>query len=127
MSGLLKRLEVPPLYGQVVIECEGASDLPMPETGTERVVATAQSILVATRGDQDGDVTIEVHGGTAVHAEGELVFEGELNCPTPRLVVGSSLANALATVDLSEGGWVPIKVYVDPADAPSRVTVIVPA
>lgn len=127
MSGLLKRLTVPPHYGQVVIECEDASDLPMPETGTERVVATAQSILVATRGDQDGDVTIEVRAGTAAPAFGELVFEGELNCPTPKLVVGSSLANVLATVDLGQGGWVPVKVYVDPAEAPSRVTVIVPA
>jgi hypothetical protein len=127
MSGLLKRLNVLPLYGQVVIECEDASDLPMPETGTERVVATAQSILVATRGDQDGDVTIEVYAGTAAPTVGELVFDGELNCPTPKLVVGSSLANALAAVDLGQAGWVPVKVYVAPAEAPSRVTVMVPA
>ncbi|HEY6289996.1 MAG TPA: hypothetical protein VI455_00315 [Terriglobia bacterium] len=99
----------------------------MPETGMERVVATAQSILVATRGDQDGDVTIEVRVGPADPTWGELVFDGELNCPTPKLVVGSSLANVLATVDLGQAGWVPVKVYVDPAEAPSRVTVMVPA
>lgn len=127
MSGLLKRLTVPPHYGQIVVECEDASDLPVPETGMERVVTTAQSILVATRGDQNGDVTIDVRAGTAAATFGDLVFEGELNCPTPKLVVGSSLANVLATVDLGQAGWVPVKIYVDPAEAPARVTVMVPA
>lgn len=123
MSGLLGTLRVPPLYGQVVIECEGATDLPMPETGTERVVSTAQSILVATRGDHEGDVLIEVHAATPDDA-GSLVFEGELDCPTPRLVFGSSIANSLESIELDRAGWIPIKVFVDLPDAPTRVTVV---
>lgn len=124
MTGPLGTLRVPPLYGQVVIECEGATDLPMPETGTERVVSTTQSILVATRGDLEGDVLIEVHAQAPGVDLGRLVFEGELNCPTPRLVFGSSIANLLETIELDRAGWIPIKVFVDPPDAPSRVTAV---
>jgi hypothetical protein len=124
VSDLLGSLQVRPLYGQVVIECEGATDLPMPETGTERVVSTAQSILVATRGDHEGDVLIEVRSGTTGTDFGNLVFEGELNCPTPRLVIGSSIANSLETVELPKAGWIPIKVFVSPSGGPSRVTVV---
>jgi hypothetical protein len=60
MSQVLAKLIVAPLYGQVVIAVEGASDLPAPETGQERVVATTQSLLIASRGDQDGDAADSV-------------------------------------------------------------------
>jgi hypothetical protein len=125
VSEVLSSLNVAPLYGQVVVECEGASDLPVPETGQERVVATTQSLLIATRGDQDGDVLIEVHCGQDSNDFGEQVFDGELSFTSPRLVFGSSLAGELASAELDRTGWVPIKVYVQPVESPSRVVVVV--
>lgn len=125
MTQLLTKLSVAPLYGQVVVEGEGASDLPVPETGQERVVATTQSLLIATRGDQDGDVLIEIRrDGAADDVPGTQVFEGELSFSSPRLVFGSSLGGELGSVDIGRTGWVPLKVYVEPAEAPSRVVVV---
>jgi len=125
MTEVLARLSVAPLYGQVVVEREGASDLPVPETGQERVVATTQSLLVATRGDQDGDVLIEVRrDGVVDDGLGTQVFEGELSFSSPRLVFGSSLGGELGSVDIGRTGWVALKVYVDSSEAPSRVIVL---
>ena len=75
------------------------------------IVSTTESILVATRGDLDGDVSIEVRRGDAENL-GQLVFDGELSLSTPRLVFGSSLANQLGSIDVGKTGWIPIKVYV---------------
>jgi hypothetical protein len=124
MSVLLASMRVFPLYGQVVVESEGASDLPIPETGQEKVVASSESLLVATRSDQDGDVLIEVWRG-APHAElGEPLFDGELSFGVPRLIFGSSLGAQLGTVDTARTGWVAVKVFTDPPEAPSRVIVV---
>lgn len=123
----LGTIQVSPVYGQVVIECEDASDLPVPETGAERVVATTQSLLIATRSDHDGDVLIEVRTQEADPPAGQIVFDGELNCPSQRIIFGSSLGNQLASAPLDEAGWIPVQVYVDPPDSPARVTVIVGA
>lgn len=101
------------------IESEGASDLHVPETGQERVVATAQSLLIATCGDQDGDVLIEIRRDGAVDdGLGTQVFEGEMSFSSPRLVFGSSLGGELGSVDIGGIGWVALKVYVEPAEAP---------
>lgn len=124
MSQVLGSIRVPPLYGQVVVEAEGASDLPVPETGEEKVVSTTESILVATRGDKDGDVSIEVRRGNTENL-GHVIFDGELSFSTPRLVFGSSLANQLGSIDVGRTGWIPIKIYVDSVDGPSRVVVVV--
>jgi hypothetical protein len=126
MSEVLSSLSVIPLYGQVVVESEGASDLPVPETGQERVVATTESLLIATRGDQDGDVLIEVRRGADEADFGEQVFDGELSFTSPRVVFGSSLAGELGSAELDRTGWVPIKIYVQPPEAPSRVVVMLP-
>lgn len=126
MTELLAELTVAPRYGQVVIEAEGASDLPVPETGEEPAVATTQAILVATRGDFDGDVLIEVRRGEVTDGSlGVQVFAGELSFSTPSLVFGSSLGGQLATVDIGRIGWVPVTIYAQPTDAPSRVVALV--
>jgi len=122
---LLGSIEVIPLYAQVVVESEGASDLPVPETGEERAVASTQCVLIATRGDRDGSVTIDVWREHDGRSAGEVVFDGELSLLTPRLVVGSPIADALLGVDLRRSGQIPITVSVDPLEAPSRVTVSV--
>lgn len=98
----------------------------MPETGQERVVATTESLLVATQGDQDGDVLIEVRRGPDDDPFGELVFDGELSFMAPRLVFGSSLAGELGSAEIDRSGWVPLKVYVQPPAAPSRVVAMLP-
>lgn len=126
MSEVLSSLSVIPLYGQVVVESEGASDLPVPETGQERVVATTESLLIATRRDQDGDVLIEVRRGADEADFGEQVFDGELSFTSPRVVFGSSLSGELGSAELDRIGWVPIKIYVLPPEAPSRVVVMLP-
>jgi hypothetical protein len=125
VNEMLSSLNVAPLYGQVVVQCQGATDLPVPETGQERVVATTQSLLIATRGDQDGDVLIEIHRGQDSNESGEQVFDGELSFSSPHLVFGSPLAGELASTELHRAGWVPIRVYVEPAKLPSRVVVVV--
>lgn len=126
MSQVLAKLSVAPVYGQVVIEAEGATDLPVPETGQERVVGTTQSVLIATRGDQDGDVLIEIrHDGVTEVPGGRLVFDGELSFSSPHLVFGSPLGSELGSVSVGRTGWVALKIYVGPAEAPSRVVVLV--
>ena len=99
MIDLLGSIRVLPLYAQVVVESENVSDLPVPEIGSERVAASSQSLLVATRSDREGDVLIEVRRDPDRATEGAVVFDGELSLATSRLVVGSSLANVLLSVD----------------------------
>ncbi len=125
MSELLASLSVRPLYGQVVVESEGATDLPVPETGAEHVVSSSESVLIATRGDHEGEVTIEVRRGDD-DGLGTPLFDSELSFATPRLVFGSSLGNQMESVDLGGSGWLPIRIFVDPPWAPSRVVVLVP-
>ena len=125
MSVLLASLRVAPLYGQVVVESEGATDLPIPETGHERIVASSESLLVATRGDQEGDVLMEVWRGVPDAERAEPLFDGELSFTVPRLVFGSSLGAQLTTVETGQTGWVAVKVFADPEDAPSRVVVAI--
>jgi hypothetical protein len=115
-----------PFYHQVIVESEHASDLPIPQTGEERAIASTQAIIVATRPEDDGDVMIEVHHGAVEECPGRQVYDGELSFSTPRLVVGSYLANQLLTVDVGRIGWIPVKIYVDPPDEPSRVLVVLP-
>jgi hypothetical protein len=126
VSEVLSRLSVAPLYGQVVVESYGASDLPVPETGYEQVVATTESLLIATRGDQDGDVLIEIRRGSYDGDFGRQVFDGELSFTSPRLAFGSSLGGQLGSAEIGRTGWIRIRVYVDPPEAPSRVTVVLP-
>jgi hypothetical protein len=66
-----------PRYHQV--EIRGAAvelDHPHWETGTERMVASAQCILLATRSDLDGEVEVEVE----VRVAGELSTSRPANC-----------------------------------------------
>jgi hypothetical protein len=74
---LLGSIRVMPLSAQVVVEEEGASDLPTPETGEERAVASTQCVLVATRGDREGDVMMDVWRGADLEWPGEVVLDGE--------------------------------------------------
>lgn len=124
----LIRLRVTPFYHAVVVQSAGATDLPIPETGEEPAVATGESVLVATREQDLGDVTMEVYrdagDGDVV---GALVYHGELSFTTPYLEIGSGVSGHLVTVDIGRIGWVPIKIYVTPPGGPDRIMVLVDA
>jgi len=122
---VLTRISVMPLYAQVVVQSQGATDLPIPETGLEPAVASTEAVIVATREDLDGDVAIEVRRGGADQDYGTRVFQGELSLTTPALEVGSNVSGQLATVDVGRTGQLPVTIYVDPPELPSTVIVIV--
>jgi hypothetical protein len=126
MTDLLGTISVMPHYHQVVVQSEDATDLPVVETGTEQVVASTESITVATREERHGDVLIEVHRGAMENPPGTRVFAGELSFTTPRIEIGSPVAGDTVTIDLGRIGWIPIEIYTDPPEAPSRIVVLVP-
>lgn len=124
MSELLAEGAVLPLYGQVVAEDAGTTDLPDWETGDEQAVASEHAVLIATRPDQDGDVHVRVARGAAP-GEGDRVFRGEMSVTSGRLAVGSPPASQMIEVDIGHEGYVPVQILADPVDLPERVTVIV--
>jgi hypothetical protein len=113
-----------PLYGQIVVSREGANDVPVPKTGTEAAVANSEAILVATRGDREGDVLIEVRRDVRETA-GREVYRGTLEVPSGRLVVGNLLANQVEVIDVRRSGRVDVTIYVDRAEGASKVVVVV--
>jgi hypothetical protein len=125
MAEVLATVRVIPLYAQVVVQSAGATDLPVPETGAEPAVATTEAVLVATQDDLDGEVSIEVRRGGADSAPGTRVYAGELSFTTPALEVGSTVSGQLATVDVGRTGWLPLEIFVAPAEAPSSVVVVI--
>lgn len=127
MSTVLETMRVVPYYHQVAVQSEGASDIPTVETGEERLVASAEAVIVATRAERLGEVEIEVRRGDDVtDVPGLRVFDGELSFTTPHLEVGSTVASHLVTIDVGRTGWIPIQIYTDPPDEPRRVIVVVP-
>ncbi len=114
---LLKRLEVWPLYAQVMLRDAAATAFPQWQTGEERVIATAQCLIVGTRGDCDGPLLLEVWK-RAFEPEnlrvGQPIFEGVLELVSDHVVVGNELINELEVVELGSGRH-HIKVYTSPA------------
>lgn len=100
---------------------EGATDLPDWGTGQERALATSRGVLVATRPDADGDVTIRVVRGSAV-GRGDPVFDGELTLTGTRLEVGNALAGSLRSVDVGLSGQIRVRISVEPAELPAVVS-----
>jgi hypothetical protein len=117
--------QVFPLYHQVEIR-DAADDVDRPlwETGEERVLASAQCIVLAARSDLDGEVEIEVHVGAGLddQAGGQLLFDGELLTTGRGILVGNSLTD-LYHVGLPIG-WHPIRVYAEPPNNPVQFTVL---
>jgi hypothetical protein len=119
------RFRVLPLYHQVQIS-DAADDVDYPqwETGEERLLVSAQCIVLATRSDLEGAVEIEVHiqAEPDEFAAGELVFEGELLTTGHGIVVGNSLTD-LHHIPLPIG-WHPVRIHADPPIDPSQFTVL---
>ncbi|MGI8647316.1 MAG: hypothetical protein DLM55_12340 [Acidimicrobiales bacterium] len=123
MVEVLAEREVLPLYGQVIVQDVGTVDIPDWETGKERTVASEHAVLIATRPDHLGKVRIQVLRGNA-HNLGFRVFHGELSVSSGRLTVGSVLAGQVVEVGAGCLGHVLVEIFVDPADLPERVTVV---
>jgi hypothetical protein len=120
-----RRFRVFPLYQQVEIrDATDDVDRPLWETGEERVMVSAQCIVLATRSDLYGEVEIEVRVGAGldVQAAGQLLFDGELLTTGQGILVGNSLTD-LHHVGLPIG-WHPIRIYAEPPSNPARFTVL---
>ena len=117
--------QVFPLYHQGEIR-DAADDVDRPlwETGEERVLASAQYIVLATRSNLEGEVEIEVHVGAGLEDQGgeQLLFDGELLTTGQGILVGNSLTD-LHHVGLPIG-WHPIRIYAEPPSNPARFTVL---
>lgn len=124
MIELLGEREVRPLYGQVVAQDAGTADIPDWESGDEQAVASEHAVLVATRPDHEGNVHIQVLRGEGGPDLGSQVFDGELSVVSGRIVVGSVLAGQTLEVETGRPGYVAVKVFVQPAELPERVAVV---
>jgi hypothetical protein len=124
--GLLRRESVLPLNGQVQFGDALATDYPDWATGEERVVFNSQVIAVATRGDVDGNVQIEVWKEPVQEdLEGLEVLDVEIQLIGDIAHFGNALAGDLHEVRLGRG-WYQIRVLVVPVDScPSIVRFIV--
>ena len=118
------RYRVSPAYAQVEIRDDADVDRPLWETGEERVLASAQCIVLATRSDLEGDVEIEVRVGAVPEDRqtGQLVFDGELLTTGQGIVVGNSLTD-LHHLPLPIG-WHPVRIYAEPPTDAARLTVL---
>jgi len=124
MRELLTERDVLPLYGQVVAQDAGTADIPDWQTREEQAVASEHAVLVATRPDHAGNVHVQVFRGDDGDGLGLQVFDGELSVVSGRLAVGSVLAGQVLEVGVSEPGYVPVKIFVDPVELPERVVVV---
>lgn len=103
---LIVRVEVRPYYGQVELGDPNSSTYPEFDTGEESVVALPHYLLVATRGDAEGKVTIEVRRGDAAvddQRASASIFDGELFLSDETVVVGTSVGSDLYAVRLGAG------------------------
>ncbi len=116
-------ITVTPLNAQVVLFAAEGAEFPEWVTGDEPAVATDSAIMVATRADLAGDVTVRVLIDGVV-AQGEKVFEHTLSLPTPSVRFGSFLSGELAEIPLPDAGAHTAQIYVDDPAAPAVVHVI---
>jgi hypothetical protein len=124
MRELLAERDVLPLYGQVVVQDAGTADIPDWQTGDERAVASENAVLVATRPDHAGKVHVQVLRGDDEDNLGSQVFDGELSVVSGCMTVGSVLAGQVLQVAVPRPGYVPIRIFVCPAELPERVAVV---
>jgi hypothetical protein len=125
---VVARFEVLPLYGQIDIRDPAATEYPQWETGEERVVSNTQCIAVATRGDADGPVSVEVRiGPIGAPRNATRVFDGEVLLTGDEIVIGDYLASEVHPVSLGPG-WHPVTVWTRPPEnRPDTVIVVLDA
>jgi hypothetical protein len=125
MMAMTRRVRVFPLYQVEIRDADDDVDYPQWETGEERILVSAQCIVLATRSDLEGDVVIEVrvNADQDDQAAGQLLFDGELLTTGQGIVVGHSLTG-LRHIQVPIG-WHPVRIYADPPTDPARFTVLV--
>jgi hypothetical protein len=116
--------DVLPLYAQIAVLDAGTADIPEWESGEEKAVASEHAVLVATRPDHLGNVHVQVFRGEGGPDLGLQVFDGELSVVSGRIAVGSVVADQLLEVETGDPGYVAVKVFVQPAEQPERVAVV---
>ncbi len=118
---LLAGFEVIPFNGQVEIGDPNARNYPQWETGEEAVVALPQCVAVATRGDAQGSVVIEVWKG-ALEVEEPVshpLYDGDLVLTENKVMVGNTVGNDLHELAVAAGSH-RLRVYVAPPSEPAR-------
>lgn len=118
---LLRSESVQPLHGQVQFGDALADDYPQWETGQERAVFNTQTIVVATRGDWEGDVQVEVWiEPTGQNLEGSEILDAEVQLVGDVAKFGNLVAGQLFDVGLRRG-WYRVRVLVAPTDVEPAV------
>lgn len=120
---MIYEMSILPLYGQVSVSDVGTVDLPDWGTGDEPAIFSEHAVVVATRSDFDGEVTITILEDDG-NVDGQEVFAGEISCTTPAIEVGSIVAANLVRIPLARIGNVRVRVFVEPAGAPAYVSVL---
>jgi hypothetical protein len=116
---LLARVEVKPFNAQVELSDANTRAYPQWQTGEEAVAALPQSVAVATRGDDRGNVVIEVWDDELQVEDpslSEALYDGELVVTDDKVVVGNSVGNELHPVNVPTGRH-RIRVYTSPTGA----------
>lgn len=118
-----RQLRVTPLNAQVPIFSPGAPEFPEWETGDEPAVATATAILIATRDDLAGEVTLRVHTGTAPVDGFTEILKTTLLLADGVVAFGSFLSGQIERMPLDIAGAHRATVSVDVPGEASRVLV----
>jgi hypothetical protein len=118
LARLLARKELEPDHAFVEISDPLGSNYPEWPEGEQVVAALPEAVVVATKPEMEGTVTIEVWSEEEwTNIAGELVYEGELVLSGEDAQIGSTLAGDLAPVRLRPGRH-KLRVVVDrPGDA----------
>jgi len=114
--------ETPPYYGQVALFDPAVADAyPQWSTGDEEAVVGSHGVVVATRSDEEGPVSIELWIGPYTADETlRLIADGALLASKGQLVVGSVVGNDLREVSLD--GVQHLSVFVhDTSAGPDKV------
>jgi hypothetical protein len=123
MTDMDRQLRVTPLNAQVAIFSPGAPEFPEWETGDEPAVATATAILIATRDDREGEVTVRVRTGAAPVDGFTEVLTATLLLADGVVAFGSFLSGQIERMPLPTAGTHLATVSVDVPGEASRVLV----
>lgn len=102
---LLHRIAVTPYYGQVELGDPYVAGYPQFQTGSEEVVSLPQRLVVATRGDEQGRVVIEIwqNGIDPMKRSGRLAHSGSMCLQQDYASVGNTIGNELHRIHLGAG------------------------
>jgi hypothetical protein len=128
MTDMDRQLRVTPLNAQVTIFSPGAPEFPEWETGDEPAVATTTAILIATRDDLAGEVTLRVRIDAAPVDGFAEVLTATLLLSDGVVAFGSFLSGEIERMPLPTAGAHLATVSVDvPGEASSVLVTLTPA